>query len=85
VFIAQIESLQGVNAAGPIAATDGVDVLFVGPSDLARSLAASNYPQAPTYQECLSKIVTAANSDQNGRSLIFGPMRIIDRKFLDAS
>jgi len=62
VFIAQIESLQGVKEAGAIAATDGVDVLFVGPSDLAHNLAASKHPQVPTYQECLASVVTAARN-----------------------
>uniref|UniRef100_UPI0028124C4D HpcH/HpaI aldolase family protein n=1 Tax=Jannaschia maritima TaxID=3032585 RepID=UPI0028124C4D len=35
VIIAQIEEPEGVEAAGAIAATDGIDGLFVGPADLA--------------------------------------------------
>jgi len=34
----QIESIEGVEAAGEIAATDGIDGVFVGPSDLAASM-----------------------------------------------
>jgi 4-hydroxy-2-oxoheptanedioate aldolase len=34
----QIESTAGVDAAAEIAATDGVDGVFVGPSDLAASM-----------------------------------------------
>ncbi|GAA1862556.1 HpcH/HpaI aldolase/citrate lyase family protein [Microbacterium koreense] len=34
----QIETIEGVEAAGEIAATDGVDGVFVGPSDLAASM-----------------------------------------------
>lgn len=36
--IVQIESAEGLAHADAIAATDGVDVLFVGPADLAQSL-----------------------------------------------
>ena len=38
VIICQIETLQGVDNIGGIAAVDGVDVLFVGPYDLSGSL-----------------------------------------------
>lgn len=34
----QVETVQGVEAAGEIAAVDGVDGVFVGPSDLAASM-----------------------------------------------
>lgn len=34
----QVETLDGVDAAGEIAAVDGIDGVFVGPSDLAASL-----------------------------------------------
>jgi 2-keto-3-deoxy-L-rhamnonate aldolase RhmA len=38
LVVAQVESPQAVAAAPDIAAIDGVDVLFVGPSDLSHSL-----------------------------------------------
>jgi len=59
VLLAQIEDLAGVNAARDIAEVDGVDALFVGPADLRHSL--SHTPGAPSYEECLSRIVTAAS------------------------
>jgi len=37
-LVVQIETTQGVAAAGSIAAVDGVDGVFVGPSDLAASM-----------------------------------------------
>ncbi|TQK20725.1 2,4-dihydroxyhept-2-enedioate aldolase [Microbacterium sp. SLBN-154] len=37
-LIVQVETAAGVDAAGEIAAVDGVDGVFVGPSDLAASL-----------------------------------------------
>jgi len=39
LLIAQIETAKGVEAAAEIAAVEGVDVLFVGPTDLGCSLA----------------------------------------------
>jgi len=38
LLVCQIETAAGVEAAGAIAAVDGVDVLFVGPTDLSVSL-----------------------------------------------
>jgi 4-hydroxy-2-oxoheptanedioate aldolase len=37
-LVVQIESVAAVGNAGPIAATDGVDAVFIGPSDLAASM-----------------------------------------------
>jgi 4-hydroxy-2-oxoheptanedioate aldolase len=37
-LLVQVETVEGVAAAGAIAAVDGVDGVFVGPSDLAASL-----------------------------------------------
>lgn len=60
LFFAQIESLRGVDEAGRIAATEAVDVLFVGPSDLAHDLSVRGNSHTPPYEECLSQVVTAA-------------------------
>jgi len=37
-LVVQVETASGVDAAGEIAATDGVDAVFVGPADLAASM-----------------------------------------------
>lgn len=60
LFFAQIESLRGVEEAGRIAATEGVDVLFVGPSDLAHDLSVRGNGHTPPYEECLHRVVAAA-------------------------
>ena len=46
LLVAQIETVWGVAAAAGIAAVEGVDVLFVGPTDLGCSLAGGK-PLAP--------------------------------------
>jgi len=59
LLFAQIEDFAGVQAAPESAAVDGVDTLFVGPADLRHAL--SHTPEAPSYQECLARVTTAAS------------------------
>jgi 2-dehydro-3-deoxyglucarate aldolase/4-hydroxy-2-oxoheptanedioate aldolase len=62
LFFAQIESINGVEEAGRIASTEGVDILFVGPSDLAHDISVSGNGETPSYEECLKRVVTAARN-----------------------
>ena len=62
VFIAQIETREGVRNAAAIAAVEGVDMLFVGPADLAFDIQArpeGNDPRAD-YDACLKIVIEAA-------------------------
>ena len=58
LVLAQIESAAAVANVGEIAAVDGIDVLFVGPADLAFDLKAS--ASALTYEACLKAVADAA-------------------------
>jgi 2-keto-3-deoxy-L-rhamnonate aldolase RhmA len=58
LILAQIETLEGVGNARAIAAVDGIDVLFVGPSDLRLDLRA--HASAESYETCLQEVVAAA-------------------------
>lgn len=58
LFLAQIESREGVEAAREIAAVDGVDMLFVGPRDL--SLDLSVRPDPMDFDEALKQVADAA-------------------------
>jgi len=60
LVFAQIESETGVANVRAIAAVDGVDVLFVGPADLAFDLKASS--SARTYEDCLADVTSAAQT-----------------------
>ena len=62
LFFPQIESLRGLEHIDEIAAVDGVDVLFVGPSDLSNDLARNGNGHTPIFEECLASVVTAARS-----------------------
>ena len=58
----QIESAKGVAAATEIAAVDGVDGLFVGPSDLAAGLGQLGNANHPEVQDAMAKIFEAAKA-----------------------
>ena len=50
-IILQLESVAGVDAAREIAAVDGVDVLFIGPSDLSATMGHIGAPTTPAVQD----------------------------------
>ena len=62
VGIVQIESPLALEAADAFAATDGVDVLFVGPADLSHSLGIPGQFANPTYQDALRRVVAACRA-----------------------
>jgi len=59
--IAQVESLEGVDALDDILSVDGVDVVFLGPADLAGTMGHLGNPSHPDVKakvnECLQRIV----------------------------
>ena len=58
----QIESGKGVTAVAEIAAVDGVDGLFVGPSDLAAGLGHLGNANHPDVQDAMATIFAAAKA-----------------------
>ena len=52
----QIESRKGLAAAAEIAAVDGVDGVFIGPSDLAAGLGQLGNPNHPEVQQAIRQI-----------------------------
>lgn len=60
VFMAQIEDLEGVRNARAIAEVPGVDVLFVGPSDLKLNLSA--FGSSMSFQNALHQVAEAAQA-----------------------
>jgi 2-keto-3-deoxy-L-rhamnonate aldolase RhmA len=58
--IIQIESPSAVEHAAEIAAIDGADVLFVGPTDLSHSLGIPGRFDDPRYLDALARVVVAA-------------------------
>jgi 2-keto-3-deoxy-L-rhamnonate aldolase RhmA len=62
LLVVQIESASAVNSAHAIADIDGVDVLFVGPSDLSHALGIPGRLDEPVYVEALDTVLAAARS-----------------------
>ncbi|CAG5016042.1 5-keto-4-deoxy-D-glucarate aldolase [Dyadobacter sp. CECT 9275] len=60
LFIPQIEDYEGVMNSEAIAAVDGVDILFVGPSDLQLALSTASEELSMPYQEALTRIAASA-------------------------
>jgi 4-hydroxy-2-oxoheptanedioate aldolase len=60
--VVQIESPQAVSNAHAIAAVDGVDVLFVGPSDLSHSMGALGQFDRPEFLEAIRRTADAAKA-----------------------
>jgi 2-dehydro-3-deoxyglucarate aldolase len=58
----QIESAKGVAAAAEIAAVDGVDGLFIGPSDLAAGLGHLGNASHPDVQAAMAQVFSAAKA-----------------------
>ena len=62
-LITQVESVKGVEALDDILKVEGVDVVFMGPADLAGSMGHLGNPGHPevkkTVENCLKKIVAA--------------------------
>jgi 4-hydroxy-2-oxoheptanedioate aldolase len=79
VGIVQIESPGALEAAEEIAATDGVDVLFVGPADLSHSLGVAGQFGHERYQAGLRKVVAACRAHGKAPGILlydpatFGP------------
>jgi 2-keto-3-deoxy-L-rhamnonate aldolase RhmA len=74
VGIVQIESVGALREADAIAATDGVDVLFVGPADLTHSLGVPGQFDHKTYLEALDTVIEACRA--HGKSpgiLVYDP------------
>lgn len=78
----QIESQAGVEAAADIAAVDGVDALFIGPSDLSAGYGAMLQPNLPVVQAAIRKILEGAQ--KHGKACgILAPVETDARKYLE--
>ena len=70
--IVQIEAAAAVEAAGEIAAVDGVDALFVGPADLAASLGHLGDSRHPEVQQAIDRVAAAARSRGRAAGIFAG-------------
>jgi 2-dehydro-3-deoxyglucarate aldolase len=78
----QIESRAGVAAAAEIAAVDGVDVLFVGPSDLAAAYGHLGQPAHPEVQAAIVQVHAAARAAGKPTGIL-APAEADARRYLE--
>lgn len=77
----QIESTKGVSAASAIAALDGVDSLFVGPSDLAAGMGHLGNASHPDVQAAIASVFASAKA-AGKPSGILAPVEADARRYL---
>jgi 2-dehydro-3-deoxyglucarate aldolase len=80
--VVQIESRAGVSAAADIAAVDGVDGLFIGPSDLAAAYGYLGTPGHPEVQQAMTQVFAAAKA--GGKPVgILAPVEADARRYME--
>jgi 2-dehydro-3-deoxyglucarate aldolase/4-hydroxy-2-oxoheptanedioate aldolase len=85
--VVQIETLAALNNVEKIAVIPGVDVLFVGPSDLSASLGIPGQFEAPQFLDALSRVADACRTANIAAGIMQGepdPVRaqwLVDQGF----
>jgi 2-dehydro-3-deoxyglucarate aldolase/4-hydroxy-2-oxoheptanedioate aldolase len=77
--IIQIESRGAVEGAREIAAIDGVDVLFVGPTDLSHSLGVPGQFTSPDYLAALEQVVSATDDAGKASGILLRDITALPR------
>jgi 2-keto-3-deoxy-L-rhamnonate aldolase RhmA len=76
--VVQIETSSALSSVTGIAATPGVDVLFVGPGDLSAALGCPGQLDAEVYLEALDHVVAAARSAHVAAGILVGDAEQVD-------
>lgn len=80
--IVQIESRAGVAAVADIAAVDGVDAVFIGPSDLAAGYGHLGQAQHPEVQAAMAEVFAAVRAA--GKAVgILAPVEADARRYME--
>ncbi|RKQ39302.1 2-dehydro-3-deoxyglucarate aldolase [Enterobacter sp. R1(2018)] len=80
--LVQIESQQGVDNLDAIAATDGVDGIFVGPGDLSAALGHLGNPSHPEVQSAIQHIFARAKAFGKPAGIL-APVETDARRYLE--
>lgn len=79
LVVVQIESAEALGAAEAIAAVDGVDVLFVGPSDLSHALGCFGRFDEPAYVDGVRTVAEACRSAGKAAGVLAGSAAAAER------
>ena len=80
--IVQIESRKAVAAIDEICAVDGVDCVFIGPSDLAAGYGYLGNPLHPEVQEAMQQIIASAKAHGKPAGIL-APVEADARRYLE--
>lgn len=82
LLVAQIETVGGLQNLDEIASVEGIDVLWVGQTDLSTSLGIPGQFEHPLFLDAIQKVVDACN--RHGKVAGFMPLSIPEgKKFMD--
>ena len=82
-MIAQIETVKAVEAVDAIATTPGIDMLFIGPSDLSASMGYMGEPDHPEPQRLIRQVEQAAKRAGKWLGIVPTKARPTDSLFAD--
>jgi 4-hydroxy-2-oxoheptanedioate aldolase len=77
--VIQIETPEAVANAEAIAAVDGADVLFVGPTDLSYNLGIRDQLEHPDFTAALSRVATAARRHGKAAGILVHQPALVPR------
>jgi 2-keto-3-deoxy-L-rhamnonate aldolase RhmA len=75
----QIETPEGVANADAIAAVDGVDVLFVGPTDLSYTMGIRDQLSHPKFVEALKQVADAARRHGKAAGILVQTQDMVEK------
>lgn len=75
-LLLQVESRAGLAAVDEIAATDGVDGVFIGPADLAADMGFLGRPGAPEVQAEVEKALARIQSHGKAAGILIGDLEL---------
>ncbi|MBA3597129.1 MAG: 2-dehydro-3-deoxyglucarate aldolase [Methylibium sp.] len=80
--MAQIESREGLAAVAEIAAVDGIDCVFIGPSDLAAGLGHLGNAAHPEVQAAIASVIDAARAYSKAVGIL-APVEADARRYME--
>ena len=72
LVVVQVESAEGVANVDELVAVDGVDVIFIGPTDLSHSLGHVGNPSHPEVQTAMQRIAEVVTASDKALGIFVG-------------
>ena len=79
VLVAQVETVEAVASAEAVAAVDGIDVLFVGPTDLSYNMGIRDQLDHPRFDEALRRVAAAARRSGKAAGILVQNAALVEK------